>query len=159
MFTCSNPEDLLFPLDSPPHKLQQQQINNLQKRCLKLESDCQRYEQFLVNLKAEYENKIQLLVDDKEREFHQLGTAHAMKLQDMENKYLQKLQDRSDDLIEYQLELQEKSAHLMTFTNEIEALQEQRAEMEQRFTQEYQKLVLSPLPSPCTPLTMNRASP
>jgi glycerophosphoryl diester phosphodiesterase len=141
MFTCSNPEDLLFPLDSPPNQHQQQQINNLQKRCLKLENDCQRYEQFLTSLKAEYEQKIRLFVDEKEREFHQLGTAHAMKLQDMENKYLQKLQNRSDDIIEYQLEIQEKSAHLLTLTHEIEALQDQREEMELRFVQKYQRLV------------------
>jgi chromosome segregation ATPase len=148
MFTCSLGEELLFPNDNPSPQQrqryqQQQEHHNLQERCKLLEKESLQFKEFLRNLRIDYEKKIETVSREREAELHRLGTCHAINRSDLEQKYLQKLQDRSDDILKLQMDLRDRSNHILTLTNEIEALQHRHQDLEEAYEQDAESMVWS----------------
>jgi hypothetical protein len=141
MFTCSIGEELLFPNE------RYQEHHNLQERCKLLEKEALQSRELIKSQRIEYEKKIETISRERETEFHRLGTCHAINRNDLEQKYLQKLQERSDDILKLQMELHEKSNLILTLTNEIEALQHSQQEQDEIFYQDSESMVW-PSPSP-----------
>lgn len=130
MFTCSVGEELLFPTLDDEQNNQKQEFNLLNARCKKLENDIQKYNEIRKKEKLEYEKQINLIIKDKENELHRLGTCHAINIHEIENKYINELENYIEELNQLKLELQEKSSYIILQTDEIQTSRVKISELE-----------------------------
>jgi hypothetical protein len=128
MFTCSVGEEILTPFDDV-HQQQieiEQELLILEERCQNFETEILHSKGLMRSLKMYYEKKIELLSSERDR----LGTwadSNHSNLSTVEQKHLEKLQDRSDEILKgLRRSVFEKNDRIAILTTKVKDLRNAR---------------------------------
>jgi flagellar basal body-associated protein FliL len=122
MFICSLGEDILTPFDDLHRREESESgLLTLEERCQELEKESRQSQELIRSLTIDSEYQIELQSQERDR----LALVDPdLSLSNVQQKHLQKLQDRSEEILRgLRISLCEKSNRIVSLTEKLEALQ------------------------------------